>query len=269
MKRGLIIGGVVVVAAIAVVVVVVLTQGGSIIKAAVEEVGPQITKTRVTLKDADVSITSGEGALRGLVIGNPQGYKTDAAFRLGEIKVKVDMGSLASDTILVKEIVIAAPDITYELGGSAGDNIRAISNNAQQFAGGGGAEPAQPAAKDETSGKKLIIENLWIRDGKIAVSATALGGKKLGASLPTIHLTDIGKDKGGASPGEVAEKVLGALNASVQKAVADIGLDKLKGAAGAGAEELKKKLEGGGGVGGAVGGAAEGVGSSMKKLLGR
>lgn len=269
MKRGLLIGGGIVVVVVVVAVVVLLTQTGSIIKAAVEEIGPKITKTTVTLDDADVSVTSGEGALRGLVIGNPEGYKTDAAFKLGEIKVKVDIGSLAGDTVLVREIVITAPDITYELGEAGGDNIRTIRDNARQFAGGGGARPAQPASQSDAAGRKLIIESLWIRDGKIAVSAAALGGKKLGTALPTIHLTNLGKDEGGATPGEIAEEVLGAIDTAVQKAVADIGLDKLKGVAGAGAEELKKKLEGAAGAGGAVGGAAKGAEDTMKKLLGR
>ena len=41
-----------------------------------------------------------------------------------------------SDTVLVKEIVIASPAITYELAGSAGDNIRAIQKNAEAYTGG-------------------------------------------------------------------------------------------------------------------------------------
>lgn len=270
MKRGLIIGGGAVVAVIIVAVVFLLTSSGSLIKAAIEEVGPRITKTTVALDEADVSLTSGEGALRGLVVGNPAGYETDSAFKLGEVKVKVDIGSLTGDTVLVREIVIAAPEITYELGGPGGDNIRTIRDNAQQFAKSeaGGAQPA--AKEDEGAGKKLIIEHLWIRGGKIAVSATALGGKKLGAELPTIHLTDIGKKKGGASAGEVADKVLGAITASVQKAVSNIGLDKLKGVAGAGAETLKKSLgQGAAGAGGAVGGAAKEAEGTIKKLFGK
>lgn len=268
MKRALLIGIAAVVVVVAVAVVVLLTQSGSIVKAAIEKVGPEITRTTVTLKKADVSVTSGEGALRGLVIGNPKGYKTDTAFKLGEIKVKLDVGSLTGDTVLVHDVTIMAPDITYELGGTAGDNIRAIRDNAQRFVGGG-AKSGQTASKDDGTGKKLIIENLWVRDGKIAVSATALGGKKLTTDLPTIHLTDIGKKEGGASAGEVADKVLGAINASVQKAVSNISLDKLKGAVGGGAEDLKKQLEGTIGTNGAAGDAVKGAEDTMKKLFNR
>lgn len=268
MKRAVLIGVGAIVAIAIVAVIVVLTQTGSIVKAVVEEVGPKVTRTSVALDEADISVTSGEGALRGLVIGNPAGYRTDAAFRLGEISVKVDIGSITGDTILVREIVIAAPDITYELGGAAGDNIRTNATNAQQFAGGGSGG-AQPASGEDGAGKKLIIEDLWVRNGNISVSASALQGEKLTTGLPTIHLTDIGKDKGGATAGEVAGQVLAALNASIQKAVANIGMDQLKGAAGAGAEELKKQLGGMEGAGGAVDDAAKGAEDTMKRLLGR
>jgi hypothetical protein len=41
----------------------------------------------VRLNEAEVSATSGQGALLGLTIGNPKGFKTDSAFRLGEISL--------------------------------------------------------------------------------------------------------------------------------------------------------------------------------------
>lgn len=44
----------------------------------------------------------------------------------------------------------------------------------------------------------------------------------LDAPLPEIHLTNIGKQKGGATPGEVAEKIIGALGQSVNTAVASV-----------------------------------------------
>jgi hypothetical protein len=272
MKKLLYIGSGIVVVIIAVVVYVVVSSG-SLIKAAIEKFGPPITQTTVTLKEADVSLTSGTGALKGLVIGNPKGYKTPSSFALGEVSVKLDVASVTKDAVLIHEIVIAAPQITYELGGPAGDNIRQIRDNAQAFAKAHGAGGGGAAAKpEEGGGKKLIIENLYVRGGKIAVAATVLGGKTMDASLPDIHLKDIGKDKGGATPGEVADKLLGALNESIQKVVAGLGIDKLKGMV-PGAKDIEKMVPSGtgagGGVGDAVGGAAKDVGGAVKGLFGK
>ena len=76
------------------------------------------------LNEAAVSATSGQGALRGLSVGNPKRFKTPTAFELDEISLTLDIGSITSDPIVIKEIVVSAPRVTYELG-PQGSNIDA------------------------------------------------------------------------------------------------------------------------------------------------
>ncbi|MCP5367110.1 MAG: hypothetical protein H6907_20015 [Hyphomicrobiales bacterium] len=241
----------------------------SLIKQAVEKYGTEITKADVTLNKVELSLTSGEGALHGLTVGNPAGYKTDSAFRLGTVSVKVDTATVTADPVVIKEIVVDGPEVTYELGGDAGSNVQQLQKNVNDYVGPGGE------SKDSGGGPKLIIEHLYVRNGKVNVASTALAGKKLGAGLPEIHLTDIGKDKQGATPGEVAEKVMASLSQGIGKAVSGLGLDKLKGAVTEGIGKAQETLkEGAGGVtkslqegtGGATGGIKEGVGDAGKKL---
>ncbi len=66
-----------------------------------------------------------------------------------------------------------------------------------------GAESPKESRKE---GKKLIVERLNIRNGKVKVSATELEGKTASAALPDIRLTDIGKKSGGATAGELADR---------------------------------------------------------------
>jgi len=94
MKRGLIIGTVCVLVALLAVVVVVLLNAGSIVKKMVERVGTDTAGTTVTLAAAEVSVTSGKGILRGLTVGNPPGFMSDYAIRLGEVEIALDVGSL-------------------------------------------------------------------------------------------------------------------------------------------------------------------------------
>jgi uncharacterized protein involved in outer membrane biogenesis len=225
----------------------------------------------------DLSIQSGEAALNGFTMGNPAGFNTPKAMSFGVVSVKLDTGSIASDTILIREVVIAKPEITYELG-AGGSNIGAIQKNVDSFAkaamGPGGAARKE---SDSAGGKKVVIENLYVRDGKISVSATFLQGKEMGAPLPTIHLKDIGKSKGGATPAEVADQLMTAITRSATSAVSALNLDKLKDAAeGAkkmlegGAEGAKKMLEGGaGGATKTLEDATKGVGDSLKGLMGK
>jgi len=230
----------------------------SIIREAIEKYGSEITKTEVTLDKVEVSPTSGAGSLSGLTMGNPAGFESDYAFKLGQVSVTLNTDSIGGETIVIKEVVIAAPAVTYEIG-SAGSNIDAIRKNVEAYTGGGGSG----GSDDKESDVKLVIENLYIRDGKVNVSATALGGKSLGAPLPTIHLKDIGKDSGGASPGEVADKIIKAVSKGATQAVGTLNLDKILGGAGGVAKDAMDKgkgiMEQGKGA----------VGGTLNKLLGK
>jgi uncharacterized protein involved in outer membrane biogenesis len=278
-------------------VIVVLVVGGvvyfasnidSIIKAAIEEAGSRTTRTQVTLAEVKISIQDGSGSLKGFRMSNPEGFKTDSAMRFEEVSVTIDTGTITDDVIVIKEVLIAKPDITYELDGT-NSNIATIQKNVDEFAksmgagGGGGNE-----ASSSEGGRKVIIENLIVRGGTIAVSAGFLQGKRMSVPLPTIHLKDIGKEGGksnGATAAEVAEKLLSAISASASTAVSSLGLDKLKDAAMGMTEGAKKMLEGGtgsvgkmlegvtGGGGGdatkEVGDTIKGVGDSLKGIFGK
>lgn len=281
MKRGLaIVGGIVVVLILVVGIggYFLLTNLGSIVVAAVERYGSEVTRTQVSLADAKVDLTSGEGALSGLKVGNPSGFQTDSAFSLGEISVKLDTGSVTEKTIVVKEIAVSQPEVTYEVG-ATGSNIDAIRQNVEAFSaaqGGGAGGTDQPAGEGGDGARKLVIDDLYIRGGTVKVSATFLEGETLSAVLPDIHLTDIGKDAGGATPQQVVERIVAALGDETGKVIAGMNLDALRqGAEGA----VNVITEGAGAAAGAAeeaGGAAgealeegtEEAEGAIKKLLG-
>lgn len=199
---------------------------GAVLKAAIEKVGSDATQASVKVERIDLSATSGEGKIVGLSVGNPKGFKTPQAFGLGEVALKLDVASLKSDVVTIKEIVVAAPKITYEHA-SGGSNLDTLKANVQRFAeahGAGGSKAgAEKKDKAESKEKKLIIERLSVRDGEIAVSHAALQGKALTAKLPGLELRDIGKSKGGATPAEVADEVIGKISEAANKAAtADI-----------------------------------------------
>jgi uncharacterized protein involved in outer membrane biogenesis len=217
MKK-IVIGLVLLVVVVAAVAVFVLTNLGAIIKSAVEKYGSEATGTSVTLSSADVSLSSGDGTLKGLVVGNPKGFASSSAFELGEISLKVDTNSVTTDTIVVREVVIQGPRVTYELGNSLSSNLEAIQKSVEAYSrmlggGGGGGD----AAKAEDGGKKMIIEHLYVRGGRVTLAATAAaaaGGKSASADIPEIHLKDIGKASGGATGAQVTAIVLEELTKS-------------------------------------------------------
>ena len=232
-----------------------------------------MTKTKVSLGDVDLSIQTGEAALKGFEMGNPSGFKTPTAMSFGIVSVKIDPASVTSDVILIKEIVIAAPDITYEFASGGGSNFDAIQKNVDSYAkemGAGGGAAAKKDSAESKGGKKVIIEHLYVRDGKIGVSADFLQGKAMNAALPTIHLKDIGKKSNGATAAEVADQLMSEISKSATKVVSSLGVGKMMDAAKGALGGATKMLEGGGGdAKKMLEGATKGMENPLKGMFGK
>jgi len=243
--------------------VIVLTLSlGSIVKKGVETVGPQITKTEMTLDGASVSVFSGSGALKGFTLGNPEGYQTPAAIKFGEASVGVRPSSVLSDKIHVTHVRVIEPQITFEGTLGTANNLSKILENVEASTGSGSTAPGdKPKTEPADSGasKKLQVDDFLITGAKVSVSMTMLGGKSLSVTIPDIHFTDLGTGPEGITAGELTKKVLSQITKetlkAVENAVADLGkqaTEVIKGAAG---EEASKALDK----------ATKGIGDLFKK----
>lgn len=229
------------------VLVVLYFSLNSVIKHGVETVGPQATGVDVKLQKADISLFSGKGALKGFFIGNPEGFKNPAAFQLNEVRVALNVKSVFSDKIIIDEIFINAPDITYEKS-VKGDNIKTILNNIKKFAGAEKKAAQKPAAgQKKKEEKKVVIKDLVVKNGKVNMSATLLEGEGLSYSMPDIHMKNIGEKEGGASLSKAIEKIFAEVNKGVITAasgsVKDIGKTVEKTAKKAAEKEVGKAVD--------------------------
>jgi len=270
MKKKVMIGIAVVIIIIAGLLVAVVCNLGSIIKTAVNIYGPDITKTEVHLSDVDVSLFSGRAEIRGFYLGNPGTFTQPKALEVGSIYVDVDEKSLTSDPIIIEKIEVNSPDITYERKGGT-DNFQTILNNIKEKAGSGkesGEKTGETDTGERSEGKKIIIRDIIIRDGKVTLTTTMLGGTEITVPLPKIHLTNIGQERGGATPAEAAREIFVALyekiTASDTMHALDSQLKQLESAL----EETKKVV-----TGQATGKEAEqqvkAFGDKIKGLLGK
>ena len=196
---------------------------GTLIKTGVEQVGPMVTGTSVTLKNVDIGLLAGRAQLEGLAVGNPKRFKAPTALKVGTARVRIKWQSVLSDRVVIEEITIDAPEVTYE-GGLSKSNFSTILDHVQSSSSPGPSPkqdgpPAQPAP---STGKKFLIKQLNVTNGRIALSLATgvLGNQSLSAPLPAIHLKDIGKDLDGATVAEVLSAVFGALNKAGVQAVA-------------------------------------------------
>src|SRR5207247_1474064 len=106
--------GMIVVLLIVVAVVVISSSLSSIIKAGVETVGPKITGTTMKLDGMDLSLFSGKGRLKGLVIGNPPGFQAERAFKLADTKLKGQALTIPLPDIHLRDIGKESGGVTVQ-----------------------------------------------------------------------------------------------------------------------------------------------------------
>ena len=238
MKKWLVIG-----MGFLVIVIIVLVVGisnlGPIIKKAVNTYGPKITKTEVHLGDVDVSILSAKAKLKDFYLGNPKGFKSPDALKVGAIYVDMDEASVTKETIVIEKIEVVGPQITYERARGT-DNFKSILNNVEEAVGTG--EPSKKHA-DKEGEKKILIRDFVLRDGKVHLSTSMLGGKSISAPLPDIHLKDIGSKQGGVSPAKAFEEILQALYTGITSPAVSDALNEGLRAIGSEVETLGKGAE--------------------------
>ena len=264
MKKWIFIGLGAIVVLLVVIVVVGISKLGPLVKMAVNTYGPKITGTELRVDDVGISIFSAEAKLKEFFLGNPKGFKSPSAMKVGSVYVDVDEGSLTKDTIIINKVEVVGPEITYEKRGKS-DNFKSILSNVQKNVPKGGSAKKEPAK--EGPGKKLIINDFILKKGKVNLAVEipggVLGDREIKTNLPEIHRKDIGKKKGGASPAEVAKEIFAALYGKITSPNVMGALnDQLKKLAGVDVESIEKTAKEG------LKGATEDAGSVTDKVKG-
>jgi uncharacterized protein involved in outer membrane biogenesis len=190
---------------IAIVLVVLVIAGlvvfwlnlNTIVKRSVETVGPYLTKTEVKLDSASVSPFSGSGSLKGLFVGNPEGYKTPSAIKLGSFSVEVSLPSLKSDKIVIKSLEIDSAEVTLE-GGLKDNNLTKIMANLEEATGGSKTAPKDEKTEkaQKTASQKIQVDDLVIRNAKVNFNLSMLAGAATPVTIPEIHLKNVGGSDG-------------------------------------------------------------------------
>jgi len=156
------------------------------VRLGIETAATKTLNVAVTVSNVDLSIMNGKLAMQNLLINNPPGYQHDKLLELKSAKIEIDVKSLLSDVVNIREIKLDGMDVVLEQRGISGNNlqdvIKAIS--------GGTKDKGEP----ETSGKKLHIDNLEISDVTVQVKLLPIPGKAVTLKLTPIRMTNLGGD---------------------------------------------------------------------------
>lgn len=180
---------------------------GQALKKGVSLWGPGMAGVPVELRNASLSLWSGQACVEGFVLGNPEGYKTPHALRVERVRVAVRPTSVFSDKLHIRTLELESPEVTLELG-PGGNNLKRILAHLEASTGARGA--AGPAGGDSAPERKLQVDRFVLKGATVRLGATALGGS-VPVRLPDIVLEDLGTGPEGITGPELARKVMSAL----------------------------------------------------------
>lgn len=240
----------IVILAVAVVVFVNLFAD-RVVKVGIETAATKTLNVGVTINSLDLSILGGKLALQDLIIKNPPGYQHDKLLQLKTANIAVDVRSLLSDVVNIKEIKLDGAEVVLEQRGVSGNNIQDIMKSL----------PSAPKteAGAQPSGKKLHIDSLELSNITVKAKLLPIPGKAdtVTLKLSPIKMTDLGGDnkldtaaltgkilvaiaKGIAEQGAgiLPDDMLGSLKSTLAK-TAELGKEVLKTGENLGKDVLK------------------------------
>lgn len=224
---------------------------GKIVKAGMETVGPKVTQTTLTVDSVNVSLLAGSAGVKGLVLGNPEGYKAPQAISVGDASVSLAPASVLSDKIIIHSVVVRAPEITFEGNPFGMNNLKKIMDNVNAMAGSASQPAAQPAtnapaapAGQQKPAKKLEVDDFLITGAKVHANLTGIVNKEVTLPLPDIHFTDLGKGTDGITAADLTQKVLGEITTGTIQTLGDYATNVGKDAATAAKGAANSVLQG-------------------------
>ena len=250
---------------IVVIVIAINLFANQALKIGIETAATKTLDVTVTVDSVYLSILGGKLELKNLAIDNPPGYQYDKLLELSSANIEVDIKSLLSDTVNIKQIKLDGVTVVLEQRGISSNNLQDIINTIS----------ASTKTKDEPDGeaKKLHVDNLEITNVTVKAKLLPVPGKAgtVTLKLAPIKMTNLGQDDK-LDTAELSAKILLAIAKGIAEKGAGIlpdgmvdtmksTLDQTTKVLKATAEEGKKILETGKDIGEGV---IEGLGNLLK-----
>ncbi len=199
-----------------------LSNLDDLVKSAIETYGSKATQTTVQVESVKIGLQNGSGEIRGLTVGNPQGFSAQQAFSLGEVSTQIELTSLSEEMVVIEFVRVLAPEIFFELNAEGKTNLDVLKKQLTASS----SESSASSSQESSETPKILVRKLLFTGGQIHAKVIPLN-KDYELKLPKIELENIG-GKGGASPTQIADQVLKVLTDRALAEIKKQGIDQYK-----------------------------------------
>ena len=187
------------------------------IKHSVEQAGSLIVGTPIKCGHFSSSL-AGKVHIKDLTVGNPEGYHNPYAFKLGEVRVDLNVGTLFSEKIEVRDVYVEGVSVDYELK-LGRSNLGEIQKNLERFTPADKDNPDSANEGGSDNAQQAVIRHLKIENTALTFSNATLK-TTMKMPLPGLELENLGDGK---PIGETLNEFFSLIFTSINKAVTGAG----------------------------------------------
>ncbi len=204
----------------------------TLVEAAIESVGPMVTKTEVQVEGVNIKLTEGRGDIYGLEVANPEGYSDRPIIKVGQVGLEIQPGSITEDVIVIREILVDGAVLNAEHQGVSDINIKTLLD---QMRPDSPEEP--PQSTTASPDVRFMVEKLSFTGATLDLRSEELGERNL--TMRDIQLEELGDRQEGLTPAQLTRAIL---NPLMQRARERVEQELKSEAEGALKEELEERL---------------------------
>jgi hypothetical protein len=164
-------------------VVVVNLFADRAVRVGIESSATKTLNVAVTVSNVDLTIMRGKLALQNLLINNPPGYQHDKLLELKNAEIEIDVKSLLSDVVNIREIKLNGVDVVLEQRGISSNNLQDVITSIH-------------SSSKEGEGKSLRVDNLEMSNIKVQMNLPSVPAQDdtITLELSPIRMTNLGRD---------------------------------------------------------------------------
>jgi uncharacterized protein involved in outer membrane biogenesis len=191
-----------------------------------------VTQTTLTVDAVHISLLGGSASVKGLALGNPEGYRAPQSISLSNAAVSLVPGSVLAQKIVIRSIELQAPDITFEGNPFGANNLTKIMANVNAMTGPVNQAATNSPAAGQKPARRFEVDDLAITGAKVHASIPGLD-HSITLPIADIHLADLGKGTDGITAADLTQQVLEQITAGTIKTLASHASELGKNVAGA------------------------------------
>ena len=153
------------------------------VRVGIESSATKTLNVGVSVSNVDLSIMAGKLALQNLLINNPPGYRHNKLLQLKNAEIEIDVKSLLSDVVNIREIKLDGLNVVLEQRGISGNNLQDVINSIRN-------------ASKEDEGKSLRVDNVEMSNITVQMKLPSVPAQDdtITLELSPIQMTNLGRD---------------------------------------------------------------------------